>query len=49
MVIAPSAIRHIWNLCNLISSDTVLAHFDPSLPTQVRHDAYKIGLSGALT
>ena len=35
--------------CNLISSDTVLAHFDPSLPTQVRHDACKIGISGALT
>ena len=36
-------------LCNLISSDTVLAHFDPSLPTQVCHDACKIGISGALT
>ena len=37
------------NLCNLISSDTVLAHLDPSLPTQVHHDACKIGISGALT
>ena len=36
-------------LCNLISSDTVLAHFDPSLPTQTRHDACKIENSGALT
>ena len=35
-------------LRDLISSDTVLAHFDPSLPTQVRHDASKIGISGAL-
>ena len=26
-------------LRDLISSDTVLAHFDPSLSTQVRHDA----------
>ena len=34
-------------LCNLISGDTVLAHLDPSLPTQVRHDACKIGISGA--
>ena len=32
-------------LRNLISSDTVLAHFDPSLPTQVRHDACKITIS----
>ena len=36
-------------LCDLISSDTVLAHFDPSLLTQVRHEACKIGISGALT
>ena len=36
-------------LCNLISSDTVLAHFDPSLPTQVCHNACKIEISGALT
>ena len=36
-------------LRDLISSDTVLAHFDPSLPTQVRHEACKIGISGALT
>ena len=36
-------------LRDLISSDTVLAHFDPSLPTQVRHDACKIAISGALT
>ena len=36
-------------LCDLISSDTVLAHFDPSLPTHVRHDACKIGIGGALT
>ena len=36
-------------LRDLISSNTVLAHFDPSLPTQVRHDACKIGISGALT
>ena len=27
----------------------VLAHFNPSLLTQVRHDACKIGISGALT
>ena len=32
-----------------ISSDTVLAHFDPSLSTQVRQDACKIVISGALT
>ena len=36
-------------LRDLISSDTVLAHFDPSLPTQVQHDTCKIGISGALT
>ena len=36
-------------LRDLISSDTVLAHFDPSLPTQVRHDACKIGIGGALS
>ena len=36
-------------LRHLISSNTVLVHFDPSLPTQVRHDACKIGISGALT
>ena len=36
-------------LCTLISSDTVLAHFDPSLLTRVRHDACEIGISGALT
>ena len=36
-------------LCNLISSDTVLAYFDPFLPTQVRHNACKIGISGTLT
>ena len=36
-------------LRDLISSDTVLAHFDPFLPTQVRNDACKIGISGALT
>ena len=36
-------------LCDLISSDTVLAHFDPSLPTQIRYDACKIGISSALT
>ena len=36
-------------LRDLISSDTVLAHFDPSFPTQVRHDACEIGISGALT
>ena len=36
-------------LPDLISRDTVLANFDPSLPTQVRHDACKIGISGALT
>ena len=34
---------------DLISSDTVLASFDPSLSTQVRHDACKIGISGTLT
>ena len=32
-------------LCDLISSDIVLAHFDPSLPTLVRHDACKIGIT----
>ena len=37
------------NLCNLISSDTLLAHFDPSLPTQVHHNACKIEISGDLT
>ena len=37
-------------LLDLISSDTVLAHFDPSLLTQVRMDACKIiGISDALT
>ena len=36
-------------LRDVISSDTVLAHFDTSLPTQVCHDACKIGISGALT
>ena len=36
-------------LRDLISSDTVIARFDPSFPTQVRHDACKIGISGALT
>ena len=36
-------------LRDLISSSTALAYFDPSLPTQVRHYACKIGISGALT
>ena len=36
-------------LGDLISSDMVLAHFDPSLPTQVPHDACKIGNSCFLT
>ena len=45
----PAQSEAFENLCNLISSDSVLAHFDPSLPTQVRHDACKIGISGALT
>ena len=36
-------------LRDLISSDTVLAQVDPSLPTQVRRDAFKIGISGAFT
>ena len=45
----PEQTEAFEKLCNLMSSDTVLAHFDPSLPTQVRHDACKIGISGALT
>ena len=36
-------------LRGLISSDTVLAHSDPSSLTKVRHYACKIGISGALT
>ena len=45
----PAQSETLENLCNLISSGTVLDHFDPSLPTQVCHDACKIGISGALT
>ena len=40
---------HRKSMCNLVSSDTVQAHFEPSLPTQVRHDDCKIGISRALT
>ena len=43
----PAQSEAFENLCNLILSDTVLAHFDPS--PQVRHDACKIGISGALS
>ena len=36
-------------LGDLMSRDTVLPHFDPSLPTQVCHDTCKVGISGTLT
>ncbi|XP_068704816.1 uncharacterized protein [Montipora foliosa] len=39
----------LWGPRDLISSDTLLARFDPSLSTRVRHDACKIGISGTLT
>ena len=45
----PEQFEAFSNLRDLISSDTVLAQVDPSLPTQVRRDACKIGISGALT
>ena len=45
----PEQSEALNKLRDLISSDTVLARFDPSLPTQVHHDACKIGISGTLT
>ena len=45
----PKQSEAFHKLRDLISSDTVLAHFDPSLSTQVRQDACKIVISGALT
>ena len=45
----PKQSEAFHKLSDLISSDTVLAHFDSSLPTQVRQDACKIVISGALT
>ena len=45
----PQQSKAFNKLRDLISSDKVLANFDPSLPTQVRHDACKIGISSALT
>ena len=40
----PEQSEALNKLRHLISRDAVLAHFDPSLPTQVRHDACKIGI-----
>ena len=45
----PKQSKAFHKLRDLTSSDTVLAHFDPSLPIQVRQDACKIVISGALT
>ena len=45
----PKQSEAFYKLRDLTSSDTVLAHFDPSLSTQVRQDACKIVISGALT